>query len=288
MSQYIHGHDAAQKTHAARTAEDSAAFLLPHLDKHTILADIGCGPGSITLDLARHIESLGGLAEQVTGVDTASEAVSCANTAAARAHLPVTFVQASGTSLPFDDNSIDVAFLAQVLHHVPDPTAVLKECARVVKPGGIIASREVDYGAMLWYPPHPGLTRWRAIFSSVAALNGTQPNAGRHLPLWFRRASLTDTTVTSSNWVYSNKADCVQLATSWASRTQEEAYVLQAAHALGDVQEGTPGKPVAGDITHAAIKQIAEGWHEWANAPGALFMMPHIEVIARIPSDLDN
>lgn len=281
-SQYIHGHGGAQKVHAARTAADSAAFLLPHLTKDTILADIGCGPGSITLDLARHIESLGGQASQVTGFDNAPEAVAAANSAASEDGLAVTFSEAEATALPLEDNSVDVVFLAQVLHHVPDPIAVLKECARVVKPSGIVASREVDYGAMLWYPPTPGLSRWRAVFSVVADLAGMQPNAGRHLPLWFHRASLTDATITSSNWTYGDKPSRLQLAESWASRTQEESYVLKAAEALGNVQEDADGNPVAGDATRAAITQIVEGWHAWADTPGALFAMPHIEVIARV------
>ena len=279
---YIHGHAGAQKVHAARTAKDSAAFLLPHLRGDTILADIGCGPGSITLDLARHIESLGGKASQVTGIDFAPEAIGVATKAAAEADLDVTFTQGEATALPFPDDSVDVAFMAQVLHHLPDPIAALKECARIVKPGGIIASREVDYGAMLWYPPSPGLSRWRAIFSVVADLAGMQPNAGRHLPLWFHRAGLTEITVTSSNWTYGEPEQRQWLADSWAERTQEENYVLRAAEALGDVQRSEDGGATAGDATRAAITQIVEGWHAWADTPGALFVMPHVEVIAQV------
>lgn len=287
-NQYIHGHDGAQKVHATRTAADSAAFLLPHLTKGTTLADIGCGPGSITLDLARRIEDLGGQASQVTGIDAAPQAIGVAQKKAGQAGLGVTFMEGEATALPMPDNSVDVAFMAQVLHHLPDPVAALKECARVVKPGGIIASREVDYGAMLWYPPSPGLSRWRAIFSVVADLGGMQPNAGRHLPLWFHRAGLNDIAVTSSNWTYGDPERRAMLAQSWAERTQEESYVLKAAEALGDLQEGRggddggQGTPVAGDATKAAITQIVEGWHAWADTPGALFVMPHVEVIARV------
>ena len=46
------------------------------------------------------------------------------------------------TDLPFDDDSFDVAHCHAVLMHVPDTPAVLAEVKRVLKPGGIIASRE--------------------------------------------------------------------------------------------------------------------------------------------------
>ena len=50
---YAHGHaPAVVGHHARRTAQDSAAFLLPHLRSGMTLLDVGCGPGSITADLA--------------------------------------------------------------------------------------------------------------------------------------------------------------------------------------------------------------------------------------------
>src|SRR6476659_8573241 len=51
---YTHGHhDSVLRSHRWRTAENSAGYLLPHLTSGQRLLDIGCGPGTITLDLAR-------------------------------------------------------------------------------------------------------------------------------------------------------------------------------------------------------------------------------------------
>jgi len=51
---YTHGHhDSVLRSHRWRTAENSAGYLLPHLHAGQSLLDIGCGPGTITLDLAR-------------------------------------------------------------------------------------------------------------------------------------------------------------------------------------------------------------------------------------------
>src|SRR5437763_3118695 len=53
---YIHGHgDLVLRSHRWRTAENSAAYLLPHLQPGLDLLDVGCGPGTLTLDLAARL-----------------------------------------------------------------------------------------------------------------------------------------------------------------------------------------------------------------------------------------
>ena len=53
MAQYTHGHhESVLRSHRWRTAENSAAYLLPHLGPARTLLDVGCGPGTITADLA--------------------------------------------------------------------------------------------------------------------------------------------------------------------------------------------------------------------------------------------
>lgn len=265
---YLHGEGHAQHVHAARSAEDSAAFLLPHLTADTRLLDVGCGPGTITLDLADRIAQLGGSSSQVTGADSSESALASARELATDRGLGTEFFLSDASSLPFEDNSFDIVFASQMLHHVSDPIAALKEFTRVTRPGGLITSREIDYGAMLWYPPTPGLSRWRAVFSVISDLNGNQPNAGRHLPYWFTQAGLSDLTVSSSNWTYGSAEEKQTLASSWSQRTQEENYRELAAQALGESAD-------------EAIEQIVDGWNTWAQTPGSLFLMPHVEVIAR-------
>ena len=130
---YSHGHhDSVLRSHTWRTAENSAAYLLPHLRAGQDLLDVGCGPGNITGDLARRLAP-----GRVVGVDSSSDII-----AAARRDYPdADFVVGDVYSLQFDDASWDIVHAHQLLQHVPDPVGALKEMRRVVSRRGIVAAR---------------------------------------------------------------------------------------------------------------------------------------------------
>src|SRR5581483_11452260 len=68
---YTHGHhDSVLRSHRWRTVENSAAYLVPHLSPGRSLLDVGCGPGTITADLARRVSP-----GRVVGVDAAPAAI---------------------------------------------------------------------------------------------------------------------------------------------------------------------------------------------------------------------
>ncbi len=54
-------------------------------------------------------------------------------------------VRGRAESLPFDDGSFDTVMCTQVIEHVPEPRAVLAECARVLRPGGILIVSAPQY-----------------------------------------------------------------------------------------------------------------------------------------------
>src|SRR5260370_21529114 len=71
---YTHGHhESVLRSHRWRTAANSAAYLLDRLVPATDVLDVGCGPGTITIDFARRVAP-----GRVVGVDRASEAISAA------------------------------------------------------------------------------------------------------------------------------------------------------------------------------------------------------------------
>src|SRR5271157_2529033 len=74
---YTHGHhESVLRSHRWRTAENSAAYLLASLRPGLELLDVGCGPGTITLDLARRLAP-----GHVVGVDSAPEVIALAQAA---------------------------------------------------------------------------------------------------------------------------------------------------------------------------------------------------------------
>lgn len=100
------------------------------------LLDVGCGTGRFAIPIAQR------LGYDTTGVDGATEMLEKAR--AKDTDGRVTWDCMDAASLRFDEASFDMVFLSHLLHHVDDRTAVLTECHRVLRPGGVVFIR---YGA---------------------------------------------------------------------------------------------------------------------------------------------
>ena len=170
--------------HSRRTAEEAAAFLLPKLRPGMRLLDAGCGPGSITAGLVKYVAP-----GEVVGVDAEPGILETAREFGAG--VPnLSFEEASVYALPYEDNSFDVAYAHQLMQHLADPTAALREMGRVVRPGGFVAARDSDYQTMISHPRSEAIEEWRALYTEVVRRNGADANAGRRIPSWFARAGL--------------------------------------------------------------------------------------------------
>ncbi|HEY0935442.1 MAG TPA: methyltransferase domain-containing protein [Trebonia sp.] len=261
---YTHGHhESVLRSHKWRTAENSAAYLLPRLAPDARVLDVGCGPGTITAGLADRVPN-----GHVTGIDAAPEVVQQARQAAG--DRPNTdFAAGDVYALDYPDGSFDVVHAHQVLQHLGDPVRALREMRRVTRPGGLVAVRDGDYGAFAWYPEFPVLDRWRDLYQAVARGNGGEPDGGRHLHAWARQAGFTDVTCSSSNWTYATEADRAWWGGLWADRTVKSAYA-DAARA-------------GGHATTADLERIADGWRAWAADQDGWFMVPNGEILARVP-----
>lgn len=173
---YTHGHhESVLRSHTWRTAANSAAYLRGSLKPHMRILDIGCGPGTITADLAALVPD-----GQVTGVDHAPGILDQARaTAAGRGLHNVDFAVADVHALDHPDDTFCVVHAHQVLQHVGDPVQALREMRRVTRPGGLIAVRDSDYAAMTWFPESPGMDDWLDLYRRVARANGGEPDAGQ-------------------------------------------------------------------------------------------------------------
>lgn len=263
---YTHGHhESVLRSHRSRNVANSAAYLAPLLNNDHNILDIGCGPGTLTVDLARQVPH-----GKVTGVDAAEIVIEDARLHAIDEGVKnVEFLQANAYSLPFSDASFDVVHAHQVLQHLSDPVAAIREMLRVVKPGGYIAVRESDYAAMSWFPAVPGLDEWNTLYHEVTAAYGYQADAGRYLLNWFLAAGATPEQLSpsSSSWCYATPESRAWWGGLWAERCVESNFAVQAKD--------------AGLADEVALEELAHDWRTWAEQPDGWFTVPHGEIIVR-------
>lgn len=140
-------------THATRTVENSVRYITKVLKPEFKVLDVGCGPGSITIDIAKNYLTEGG---SIIGVEPTKEIIDTANNLkqSIAADLDnISFQIGSIYNLPFEDNTFDLVHAHQVIVHLEDPIKALKELARVAKPGKFVTVKDGDLESMIFDPP---------------------------------------------------------------------------------------------------------------------------------------
>ncbi len=199
---YIMGYSGEfQQLLRRRNAHSNAAHLLPHLKPGIRVLDFGCGPGSITLGLATAVDP-----GEVHGVDKEQSQVEFARAAAqAGGHANAFFHVADVTALPFDDDFFDAAHCHALLMHLPDTSKVLSEVKRVLKPGGIIASREMFVSSSFFAPLDESMDEAWNVFSKLLAANGGHPELGAQLRTVFQEEGFSNVQVGASFDFFGNE-----------------------------------------------------------------------------------
>ena len=170
-----------------RNAETHAAHLLPHLKPGSRVLDLGCGPGTISVGLAKAVDP-----GELHGIDMEESQIMVARASAqAGEHMNATFHVGDATDLPFEDGYFDTAHTHAVLMHVPDTEKTLSEVMRVLKPGGVLASREMITEASFVGPQQAvDESAWQT-FGRLISARGGHPNMGRDLKHVFVNADLS-------------------------------------------------------------------------------------------------
>lgn len=256
---YTHGHhESVLRSHRWRTAENSAAYLLPHLRSGLSVLDVGSGPGTITADLAAIVAP-----GRVVGTDASADVV--AQAAADHTAPGLSFEVGDAYALPYADGEFDVVHAHQVLQHVERPVAMLRELGRVAGPDGLVAARDVDYDGVIWYPLIPALDEWLALYLATHRSVAGEPAAGRRLKVWAREAGLADIRATASLWLFEDEADRAWWGGMWADRVLQSAFA-DSARATG--------------ADDAQLQRISDGWRQWAASEDGWLLMPHGEILA--------
>lgn len=263
---YGQGHsESVVRSQHWRTVDNSAAYLAPHLRPGMRVLDVGCGPGTITIDLARRVAP-----GRVLGIDVSEAVLAQARAGAAEAGVDnVTFHQTDITTTSVGFGELDVVHAHQVLLHLSDPVAALRTMLRMVRSGGIVAARDTDYAAAFWWPADPRLDRWLQVYRAVAHDNGAEPDAGRRLQAWAHAAGADHVTPSASIWCHSSPEERDWWGGMWAERILHSRIAEQAID--------------YGHATRTELEDISTAWKVWAEHPDAWFAIPHGEILCRLP-----
>lgn len=262
---YTQGHDKATlSSHASRTAEVQADYLLPHIEPHHHILDVGCGPGTITCGFAKYANK-----GKVTGVDFSATVIDHARAAAeANGVSGVLFQVAGAHDLPFPEAAFDVVHCHAVLVHLPDPEAAVREMRRVCKLGGFLAAREPDLDTCIIHPHHPALEKWRRLQAQMQRTEGAEPNAGRHLATWALNAGFARDKIQVSS-------DTLQYATKPEVRWWGEMY---AKRLDGEAKERALRIGIA---SGADVNEVRDAYRWWSEQAGAIWAVMHIKLLAQ-------
>lgn len=266
-SNYTQGyHDSVTRSHASRTAANSAAFLLPHLKPSMKILDVGCGPGTISCDLAEIVSS-----GSVVGIDVAHEVLGQAREAASDKRLAnITFeVENVLEGLSYKANTFDVVYCHQILLHLPDPIKSLQEMKRVCRPGGFVAAREGDWQSVLFYPSNNGVELYKDTVAKIYRAAGGSDIAGRQLQAWARKAGFASDTIhkTTTTLSYSSSEERDWWASLHIERI-EKSDLREKGNSIGATDED--------------FANMIKGWRDWRDDVDGCWTMVQGEILCKV------
>jgi ubiquinone/menaquinone biosynthesis C-methylase UbiE len=232
-----------------RSATEYADFVLPSIGARDRVLDIGCGPGSITVGLAK-------VAGHVTGID-----VDDAEFADARAYASehgidnVEFVEGSIYALDVPDASVDVCTLCSMMETLDDPLAGLAEVRRVLKPGGLIGASSIEYGGLILHGPgEPLLRRFYELRLKLWEAQGdVHPYRGRELRGLLLTSGFEQVEAATTYFSYGTEERVRTFGLGRAADCRDEWYV-----------DGVTGH---GFADQDEIDALEQAWTTWAKSP---------------------
>ena len=253
------------------TAEAQAAHLLGQLRPGQRVLDLGCGFGAISVGLAQAVAPGG----ELHGIDIGAAQVEQARKLAAAAGCGnATFQVADALELPFADDFFDVVHCHSVLSYIPDTGAALREAWRALKPGGVIACREMICESCLICPDFGILRRAYDMFEDLLATDDGHPQMGKEIKGHLIEAGFAVERVSAAFDVYTTPEE-VELMYTFADRWLLSPTVAEVAKQYGAVSE-------------ELLSNLRSALRKWREHPGAWAAFARGEVVARKPGARDG
>lgn len=261
----IAGSETLKNFIAKRGIDNSVPYILPYLNSlppNFVFLDVGCGPGTITIDVARRFPQATILA--IDGGEASLQ--SAKENAAAVGVKNIQFalgdaLDLQSLSFPEVQGGCDFVHAHQVAQHVRDAKQMLKCMRAASKPlTGVVALREAEHGAMTAYPETEAMKMGTELYQKMAIAKGSDPLVGRKLVQHALSVGYKREEVEASvdcNWIFSTPDE-----------RQEFMIIMQAA---------TEAFEAAG-IDASKIKQ---GWKQWNETEYAWLAFPCSRVVCR-------
>ncbi len=232
-----------------RSASEYADFVLPSIDSGDRVLDVGCGPGSITVGLAK-------VAGHVIGIDADDTEFADARAYAAEHGISnVEFREGSIYELDLPDASFDVCTLCSMMETLADPLAGLAEVRRVLKPGGLIGASSIEYGGLILHGPgEESLRRFYELRLKLWEAQGdVHPHRGRELRGLLLAAGFEQVEARTTYFSYGTEERVRTFGRGRAADCRDEWYVI--------------GLTEQGFADQGEIDALEQAWITWAESP---------------------
>jgi ubiquinone/menaquinone biosynthesis C-methylase UbiE len=263
---YVHGESsAARSAHARRTAKSFTPYVLPYIKPTFSILDVGCGPGTISADFAALVPD-----GQVTCLDASDAALESARETFYTRNLENGEFVAGDVAgrLPFADGTFDLVHAHQLVIHLQDPGAAVREMRRVLKEGGILACKDMIMTSTVYRPVLPGMDAWQKALVSTMRASAADPDMGTRLKGLALEAGFAAKKIksTAAAWCFSEREEVRWWGTSVAERLAEKSELRARV-----VRTGA--------LTDAEMDAGVKAWEEWAGREDAWFGVMNGEVI---------
>lgn len=216
----------------ARTLANSHPVLLGLLRPGLSVLDVGCGPGTVTAEIARRVAP-----GHVVGMDINPEMTRAAEESSPPGEIPNLVFYIGDVCESGWDGEFDVVNAARTLQWIRDPALAIDRMAAAAAPGGRVVVLDFDHTLATWSDPPREWTRFYDAFLAWRAAGGLDNAIAKHLPALLRTAGLVDIAMTPQiTSVNAGNADFFRVAGLWRMVIESRGRQMVAASHLTEAE----------------------------------------------------